>query len=295
MDQLLKLDRKVLVVGRKEKPELPLPTGVTYFCNAARDATDLERILEGVDEIIDLAYSTTPQTSFTNPVHDITSNLPDSVRLFEIASRLPIQKFVWVSSGGTVYGNTAVSPIGEEVPTHPVSPYGITKLAIEKYARMYFEIAGLPIVCVRPSNAYGEGQKPFTGQGFISTAIATILNGDPITLFGEKGTTRDYIHVTDLAAGIISVLENGATGQVYNIATGVGHNNRQVIDLLSEFAKEHGLQIQLNIQPSRKFDVTSNVLSYNKLKEATGWKPQIKFEQGLERTWKWFVNQYKLV
>jgi len=130
-------------------------------------------------------------------------NLPKAVRLFELASTLPLKKFVWISSGGTVYGRTSTGLIPETRPTLPLSPYGITKLAIEKYAHIYFESKGLPIVCVRPANAFGEGQRTYSGQGFIATAIASVLDGRELTLFGEQGTIRDYLHVADVATGIV--------------------------------------------------------------------------------------------
>ena len=102
-----------------------------------------------------------------------------------------MQKLVLVSSGGTVYGNPSTVPVAEDHPTTPISPYGITKLAIEKYAAMYRLTAGLPVVCVRPGNAYGEGQRPFSGQGFIATAMASVIQGKEVVLFGERGTVRD--------------------------------------------------------------------------------------------------------
>lgn len=286
---LLKSGRKVTVIGRREVLEKPLPETVQYRVNRPGDAHWIAGILGDVDEIIDLAYATTPQTSFANPVRDIIGNLPDTVQLFEIASKLPISKFIWVSSGGTVYGNAAKMPITEDFVTNPVSPYGITKLAIEKYARMYFELANLPIVCVRPANAYGEGQQPFRGQGFVATAIATILNRESVSIYGEHGTIRDYIHVGDVAAGIEAALNRGIPGDVYNIGTGIGKTNRQVVDAIVDCAGN--IPVKMNFLPVRKFDVAANILDPGKLFRQTGWQPKVSFEYGIQRTWSWFANQ----
>ncbi|MDJ1482166.1 NAD-dependent epimerase/dehydratase family protein [Cytophagaceae bacterium YF14B1] len=291
VDVLLKSGRKITVIGRAAQPVESLPESVQYIQNRVNDEEWLTNVLEEVDEIVDLAYSTTPQTSFVNPVNDILSNLPGTVQLFAIASKLSIRKFIWVSSGGTVYGNVDQTPITENFLTNPVSPYGITKLAIEKYARMYFELAGLPIVCVRPANAYGEGQQPFRGQGFVATAIATILNRQSISIFGEDGTIRDYIHVADIALAIEAALDRGISGEVYNIGTGIGKTNRQVIDTIRKYAND--IPIEINTLPARKFDVASNILDYSKLHHQTGWKPEVSFEKGIERTWEWFVKQPK--
>jgi UDP-glucose 4-epimerase len=129
---------------------------------------------------------------------------------------------VLVSSGGTVYGVARSLPIAEDHPTEPISPYGITKLTIEKYAGMFGAASGLPIVIVRPGNAYGEGQHASTGQGFIATAMDAICRGEAVGVFGPIGTIRDYVHVADVASGIVAAWILGAAGETYNIGTGVG-------------------------------------------------------------------------
>jgi UDP-glucose 4-epimerase len=290
---LLRGDRQVIVVGRE--PAAPhLAPEVRYVQNPSGASGELlDTILSEVDEVIDLAYATVPQTSFQNPVNDILVNLPEAVRLFEHAARWSLRKFVWVSSGGTVYGHAHQVPLTEEHPTNPVSPYGITKLAIEKYAHLYHCTAQLPIVCVRPSNAYGEGQRVYTGQGFVGTAIASLLDHRTLDLFGDEGTIRDYLHVQDIARGIIAALLDGQVGQVYNLGSGVGHSNRQVLEMLEPLARTIGLPLQLRVLPERPFDVKTNILDSTKLSTHTGWEASISFEQGLRQTWDWYTKNYK--
>ena len=102
---------------------------------------------------------------------------------------------------------------------------------------MFNDLNGLPVVCVRPGNAFGEGQKPFLGQGFIATAIASILNGQEVVVFGRTGTIRDYVHVVDVAKGIIASLERGKPGLCYNIGSGIGRSNKEVMDIIQPFAE----------------------------------------------------------
>lgn len=290
--ELLALGRQVVVLGREPAPVPPLPTGVRYVHSPADDGgATLKQALSEVDEIIDLAYATVPGTSFQDPVNDILVNLPEAVRLFELAATLPLKKFVWISSGGTVYGRTTAALIAETHPTLPLSPYGITKLAIEKYAHMYFESKGLPIVCVRPANAFGEGQRTYSGQGFIATAMASTLDGRELTLFGEQGTIRDYLHVTDVAAGIVAALLHGRPGEVYNLGSSQGLTNRQVLDYLSPLAAETGHAVRISVQPPRPFDVPANVLDCTKLRAETGWQPRLTFAQALAQTWAWYARQ----
>ncbi|WP_310391087.1 NAD-dependent epimerase/dehydratase family protein [Hymenobacter sp.] len=290
--ELLARGRQVVVVGRNDSP-IGLPAGVRYLENFIENGLETVReALEASTEVIDLAYSTSPGTSFDDPVNDLLVNVPETVRLFELAAGMPhLRKFVWVSSGGTVYGRTPAIPISETHPTFPISPYGITKLALEKYAHMYFETRQLPVVCVRPANAYGEGQRPYGSQGFVATAIASILDQRELTLYGEHGTVRDYLHVMDMATGIVAALEAGEPGEVYNLGSGQGLTNRQVLELLAPRAEAMGRSLWTRVQPARPFDVPANILDCGKLQKASGWQPYLSIEQGLAKTWEWYAAQ----
>ena len=203
---------------------------------------------------------------------------------------LPIRKIVVISSGGTVYGPAQDVPIVEAHPTNPISPYGVTKLAIEKYGLMFMKLKGLPVVTVRPANAFGEQQKPFTGQGFVATAMASVLRRKDLFLYGDPGTIRDYIHVSDVATGIVAALELGNPGSLYNIGSGEGRSNKDILDAIYPFAQAAGLEPKVNILPFRQFDVESNILDSGKLKQETGWAAMVPFNVGIEQTWNWFLR-----
>jgi UDP-glucose 4-epimerase len=290
VDLLCSSAREITVVGRNSHPSRPLPRGVRYVSGDYGDKNLLLDVLRGRDEVIDLAYSTVPKTSFEDPVRDILSHLPASVTLFEVASTLDIKKLVFVSSGGTVYGKATKVPIDESHATNPISPYGITKLAIEKYALMFNDLKKLPVVCVRPGNAFGEGQRPFVEQGFVATAIASILRNRPIALFGETGTVRDYVYVTDVARGIVAALDNAPPGFCYNIGSGIGRSNSEVLDAIRTLAEPAGFEPQVAVYAPRSFDVPVNILDSSKLSRETGWRVSVPFEEGIGRAWAWFLN-----
>jgi UDP-glucose 4-epimerase len=111
-----------------------------------------------------------------------------------------------------------------------------------------------------------------------------------IDIFGELGTIRDYVHISDIAKGIIAILEHGNAGETYNIGSGIGRNNMEVLDLIRPFAIESGLGIELNILPERTFDVPANILDSQKLQSISGWHPEILFEEGLQRVWNSFLS-----
>lgn len=250
-------------------------------------------LLDRHHEVIHLAYATVPNTSFENPLADLLQNLPSTVQLFsEVADRG--SKLILVSSGGTVYGEALSLPISENHPTKPISPYGVTKLTLENYAHLYGVTHGLKFVCLRPANAYGVGQRPFVGQGFISTAMASVMRGDPIKIFGQTGTVRDYLYVSDLASGIVSALEKGHLSETYNLGSGEGRSNMDVINSISPLMKELGHEIRVEHFPERAFDVKANVLDSTKLHAHTGWKPTVTFDIGLRRTCDWLTQDFPL-
>ena len=284
--KLVASGRRVTVVGRGATPFHLLPEAVTYVSGDFGDHDLIQPLLDAHTEIIHLAYATVPNTSFENPLADLLQNLPSTVQLFsEVAARGG--KLVLVSSGGTVYGEALSLPISESHPAQPISPYGVTKLTLEKYAHLYSVTHGLKVITVRPANAYGEGQRPFVGQGFISTAMASAMQGKSVKIFGEQGAVRDYVYVGDLAEGILAVLDRGRAGEIYNLGSGVGRSNRSVLDEMSALMQEIGCAIRIEYAPERVFDVKANVLDCSKLQQHTGWAPQIGFDGGLLRTREW--------
>lgn len=283
--------RSVTVTGRQPTPRHPLPSGVRYVCADAIDEQRLQPLLSDSHEVVDLAYATVPKTSFDDPVHDVLSNLPATVSLLKKASEYPLRRFLLVSSGGTVYGNSLHLPIDEFHPTNPVSPYGITKLAAEKYAFLFHRLAALPVIIARPGNPYGPNQFGNLAQGFIGAALYATLQRQKTVVFGERGTTRDYIYIDDLVQGLIAALDFGVPGEVYNIGTGIGSDNRSVLDELDNIVRADGYAVECEHREPRSFDVASNVLSSARLTYASGWRPQVDLRDGLARTWKWVRMQ----
>lgn len=290
---LLNQGRRVTVIGRNRLPSRQLPPEARYISGDYGDSNFLRSVFNNADEVVDLAYASVPKTSFEDPFNDILNNIPPSVNLFEVASSLPIKKIIIVSSGGTVYGKALDLPITEIHPTNPISPYGITKLAIEKYAHMYHVFKGLPVVCLRPANAFGEGQKPFIEQGFVATALASLLEGREINIFGEHGTIRDFIYVKDIAMGIAAALDHCVLGECYNIGTGIGTSTLDILNMIATITKSEDVKLHVSVLPARQYDVPINVLDSSKFRKVTGWFPKVSLPEGLELTWKHFKEHYK--
>lgn len=290
--RLLDTGREVCVLGRRLERPAGLDPRASYRAGDYGDGNLLGPALARADEVIDLAYSTVPKSSFEDPVFDITTNLPQAANLLRtVALTGHVRRVLMVSSGGTVYGHARQPRVAEDHPTDPVSPYGITKLAIEKYALMYRALNELPVLIARPANAYGPGQLPFRGQGFIATAMASVMKGRPLTVYGGDRIVRDYIHLDDVVAGLLAVLDRGEAGHCYNIGSGVGRTTDQVLAEVLDAASLPVAQLNVSRQPARPFDVVSNVLDSTKLAARAGWQPAINFSAGIRDTWRWMSDQ----
>jgi UDP-glucose 4-epimerase len=291
LPQLLATGRQVTVLGRSLQPRYPLPPEIIYVSGDFAQQELICSLLDNHEEVIHLAYATVPNTSFENPLADLQQNLPATVHLFtEVALRR--RKLLLISSGGTVYGEAQSLPITELHPTKPISPYGVTKLTLECYAYLYAATHGLQFICVRPANAYGIGQRPFIGQGFIATAIASAIKQLPIKVFGESGTIRDYLNISDVASGIVHALEYGKLSETYNLGSAIGLSNLDIIKAITPLMDDIGCSVITEHLPERPFDVKANVLDATKLKKDTGWSPIVRFSDGLTATrdWLWGVK-----
>jgi len=285
VDSLLCSGREILAAGRRPRDEVKLPNDCGYIQGDCGDRDFLRKILKPGCDVVHLAYATVPKTSYDDPVFDLLSNVSPSVALLQECLGAEVAKLLVVSSGGTIYGNALSSPITELQATHPISPYGITKLTIEKYAQMFCKASGLNVVIARPSNAYGEGQAAGTGQGCIAAAMRAAFSGSMRRVYGGSECVRDYIHVQDCAAGLVAVLDHGIGGESYNLGTGGGKSNKDVVDAICDLAEKSGKRLKAEYRAKRVFDVAHNVLDCSKLRDLSGWKPRISFQEGLERVW----------
>lgn len=274
--------RDVTIVGRSNEITRKIDGDFEYKKGDFGSLDFIKPLLESHDEIVHMAYASVPNTSFNNPLGDLQDNLIPSVQLFMEIAKLG-KKLILLSSGGTVYGEQKNKKTKEGENKRPISPYGVTKVTLENYAFLYGVTHNLNTVIIRPSNAYGVGQLAFAGQGFIATAVQSAKLNKPIQIYGEVGTIRDYIYVTDLALGIVNVINKCKSNTAYNIATGVGYSNLDIVMILNKILKKYDTQLSVNHLPERPFDVKSNILDISKIQRLTNWHPVIDIENGIEK------------
>ncbi|WLQ17383.1 NAD-dependent epimerase/dehydratase family protein [Hahella aquimaris] len=275
---------------------LPAPEarqdGVEYVDGDYKDSEFLQSILEEVDSVVHLVHDTMILNQECNMDVEFERNVRPAMHLMDMCCVKKIKKFLFVSSGGTVYGDQLNrQPIVENSSTKPISLYGTSKLIIENIGFLYNIQKNLPFIVARPGNAYGPGQKPFRGQGFVATAFASALKGEVLNIFGDGSVVRDYIHARDLADALVAILRFGKLGEAYNIGTSNGVALHTLLnEYITPILEDDGYTLQCQYTPPRGVDVSYNVLSNDKLRRDTNFSPIIELSDGLRETLMWLKN-----
>lgn len=284
MDDLLDRDVEVVVFDRSRERFRPALPDVTYVRGELGNRGEVENIVsKGVDVVVHLISSTVPKTSNDDPIFDVQMNLVESLALFDLCVKHKVRKVVFISSGGTVYGNPKQLPIAEDHPTDPICSYGIVKLSIEKYLKFFHEMYGLDYVILRPSNPFGIRQDPSAIQGVVPVFMANVLQGMPVRLWGDGTIVRDFVAVRDVAelCGLAVTSEKCGT---FNVGSGVGTS---IAELLERISGVLGFPAKLIQEPGRTFDVPTVVLDNSRARKEFDWEPRTEMLDGLAELAQW--------
>ncbi len=287
VETLLAGGARVRVLDRSGSLKTPPLSGVDYRHADLADLPALTEALADMDLVIHLISTTVPGTANQDPVADIEGNLIGTVRLLQKLRDAGVPKLIYLSSGGTVYGDTPGMPIPEAHPRDPMSSYGIVKAAIENYIAMYSATAGFQFLILRVSNLYGPRQGHIGVQGVIPTLCRRILDGEPIKIWGDGSATRDYLHISDLMAFITAAITQCATG-IFNVGSGTGTSLNQLLALFAEITRR---PLNLEHLPPRGFDVHHLVLDITQARRTLSWLPRVSLREGCQGYWEWFQRQ----
>ena len=256
------------------------------FCNHL----DWLHALNTADYVVHLICTTLPATSNENCTYDIESNVVPSLKLLDALRKNPRARLIFISSGGTVYGNTEELPINEEAVTNPICSYGIGKLMIEKYLHLYHTVYGLDYRTARLSNAYGERQNTTSNQGLITTILHKVLQGQTVEIWGDGLVVRDYIYVKDAVDCIKKMLTYDGPERTFNVSSNKGYSVREVLDAI---AAVMGREMEVTYSGERKFDVRDNILNNSLAARELGWKPKVSLPQGIAMVYEWLKDRAK--
>lgn len=245
------------------------------------DGELLSAVLADASGVVHLAAATGVLPSVDDPVPSLFGNVVVSVGLLEVAVRVGVGRVVLASSGAVL--GDASQPVHEDTPARPVSPYAASKLAMEAYASAYAACRGLSVVALRFSNVYGPWSERKTGVvGRFLTALRT---GEPLTAYGDGRSARDYVHVSDIAAGLELALEAAVVRPVFQLCSGRSTPLWELIWLCSEVA---GVPATVVRAPARPGEVHRSVPSYSLAADQLGYLPAVRLEDGLVDLWRWY-------
>jgi UDP-glucose 4-epimerase len=281
VDHLVAAGHEVRVVARRPEVHRPPVQGVDYLFGDCRDAGLLSQALTGVDGVFHMFSATTPGTGNLDPRNDVDQNLQPALTLLDLMTGAGVRRLVYLSSGGTVYGDAEATPIREDHPLRPIGSYGIVKVAVENYINMYARSRGLLPVVIRPSNTYGERQGRNGAAGVVSALMQRALTGDRFEVWGDGSVVRDYLHVSDLARLCLMAANSGTSG-TFNAGSGIGTSLRTLVDLVGTVS---GRAIPVRYAEGRSVDASVNILDIEAAQRVFGWSPQVTLAEGLRRTW----------
>lgn len=231
--------------------------------------------------------------SVADPAKDAGINLLGLLNLTESALEVGTKRFVFVSSGGVVYGEPEQVPTPESAPKLPLSPYGVTKLGGEFYLNYYRTVRGLEYVALRYSNVFGPRQDPHGEAGVVAIFCNRLLSGEALTIFGDGEQTRDYVYVKDVVAANMLASDvdmgdgSGLDARAFNVGTGVGTSVLGLADVLERIA---GNSLPRKHEAARPGELRHSTLDSGLIR-SRGWSPSFTLEQGLRETYEHIARQ----
>ena len=270
---------------------LPIPTEARFVEADVCDSEAVRHALKGADLVFHLAAKRAVLRSVEFPLETDRVNTAGSLTVLNIARDLGVRRIVSASSS-SVYGGTGPLPSSEDGPVDPKSPYAVSKLAAEYYARVFARLYGLETVSLRFFNVFGPGQRP---DGLYAAVIPLFLDaltsgGRPL-VHGDGQQARDFTYVSNVVDSMWLAAEapvDAAGGDVYNIACGESYT---VLHLLEQLGRICGIDAEPQFGEPRMGDVRDSLADIGKAERVLGYKPRVSFEQGLEETTSWFLSR----
>ena len=254
------------------------------FIESTIQGADLDRLLDGVTHVFHLAAQAGVRKSWGHDFQVYTTNNIEATQvLLEACVGKPLHRLVYASSS-SVYGDAATIPMREDAVPHPLSPYGVTKLAAEHLCHLYSANHGVPATSVRYFTVYGPRQRPdMAFNRFLKAA----RRGDPIAVFGDGGQTRDFTFITDAVAGTIAAGERGVPGRAYNLGGGSRVSLNEVLDIIGRVT---GQPLHIERGPAQKGDVRDTYADTSLARTDLGFQPTVSLADGLAEEYRWLAS-----
>lgn len=286
VDCLVKDGHRVIVVDN-------LSTGSKANLNPGATFYELDICSQAIEEVFKKekpqfvnhhAAQTVVARSESAPAFDAEQNILGSINVIQNCLKSGVKKVIYASSAA-VYGNPEYRPVDENHPVNPISSYGISKHTVEHYLHLYSLQYGLNYAALRYSNVYGSRQNPESEAGVVAIFTTQMLSGKRPVIYGTGDKTRDYVHVSDVAAANLKVMELDRNF-ICNVSTGIETSDQSIFDMLASLVGYTGTP---GYVPVRKGEIYRISLACGKAKDIWGWQPNISVKEGLAQA----VNYYK--
>lgn len=260
-------------------PDFPIGD-CKYIVSSIEEIEKYEKFLDEDTSVIHLAWNGFPNNKMSNVVDGIHNNIVGSCMLFKVAIEHRCRSIVFLSTGGGIYGKPETIPITEKHPTVPLSYYGIEKLAVENYLRQMTRNTETKATVLRVANPYGKYQRPFIGQGVISTFLASILTDRPVQVWGDGSAVRDYLFIDDLSDAILLATHADDDFTIANIGSEIGTSINDII-----YAVERVTEKKLLVQyvAATNAETGANILDCSLAHEKLHWKAKYSIDEGIKK------------
>ena len=256
---------------------------------------DAARVIRegGFDVVLHQAAQIDVRKSVVDPVADASINILGALNLLEaVRAANSRPRVVFASTGGAIYGDFVTPPNVEDFAKDPESPYGIAKLSVELYLAYYGRLHGLEGAVLRYANVYGPRQDPHGEAGVVAIFCNRLLEGKPLTVFGDGPQTRDYVHVKDVAAANVAAATVALPSagrldvRAMNVGTGI---ETDVLTLAETLRRVSGREARIEFAPARPGEQLRSAVNIAKSRQVLGWTPQRTLETGLKETFDYFA------
>ncbi len=288
---LLKAGYRVHVLD-KTAPEERGKEEIEFHEGLLSDESILREVLGRCGTVFYLASESVPTTTVKHPALEGELNVLPFLKFLDIFQDYPGVHLVYISSGGTIYGNPETIPVDESSSVAPISYHGAGKAAIETFLRICSGQFDHLITILRPSNLYGPHQPYVTGFGIIRTMLEKLKQDEPVEIWGDGEVIRDYLYIDDFIAACVACTcikseKQQKRFRIFNVSSGESISINQLCQKIEEAT---GRRLRKKYLPGRAIDVRSVILDYSRIKEELGWQPVVEIHEGLKRMWEWLKN-----
>ncbi len=293
VDELVRRGHGVVVLddlsSGKEENLADVRNKITFMKGSVTDLEAVQKATHQADYVIHLAARTSVPRSVKDPLDTNRINVDGTLNVLLAARDNKVKRVVYAASS-SAYGDTPTLPKAESMQPMPISPYGVAKYVGELYAFAFDRCYGLQTIALRYFNVFGPRQDPDSPySGVLSRFVTAFLEEEQPVVFGDGEQTRDFTYVDNAVQANLLACEAGVSTGVFNVGTGERVSLNQTLDLLRRLS---GKNLQAKYDPPREGDIRDSLAAISRAREAFGYEPTVRFEEGLERTFEWYrVNQ----